>query len=371
VNRRPPWPAQAAERRAADRHHVAALTGIRGYAAGWVVLFHASFAAWQIQPALPPQDALPLIRRGYLAVDLFFVLSGYVLMRSHGEAFRQRGFRAWRPFAAGRLGRVMPLHWIVLGLLCLLTLTCPGGPWIGIAPGGPLVENLALVQSWLGDPLSWNTPAWSLSAEWLAYLAFPLLALAIGQAGRWGCAAVIGGSAVTLALAAGWHGDGGLNHVHVLGLVRCLCEFPMGMAGCRLLQTTPPNGTAVPDRLFWAGLALLALTLATPRLDAVAAPAFLMLVMASGAGSSPAHALFGHPRAVWLGEISFSLYLLHFAWFDLAWQGASRFVPSTGPWVAATVAGACLTLPPLAYLSWRWIERPGQDLGRRLQRRRP
>jgi len=361
------------DQRLSDRHRVPALTGIRGYAACWVVLFHAVFVAGRLQPALPQQSALPIVNRGYLAVDLFFILSGYVLMLSHGEALRQRRAWALRAFFAGRIGRILPLHWTVLALLWGLTAIKPRWPWIGIEPDGSRLffQNLVLVQGWLGNPLSWNTPAWSLSAEWLAYAAFPVLVLLVARVNKQGCWAVIGGGFVLLALAASRGQDGGLNHVHALGLVRCLCEFPMGMAGFRLRQHGRPGDPATADRWFRAGVGLFALALTTPRLDAVATLAFLAMVMASGGGSALAGRLFGHPVAVHLGEISFSLYLLHFAWFGLAWGGMASLVPPTPAWVAATVGASCLLLVPLAHLAWRGIEGPGQALGRRLQRRRP
>lgn len=146
------------------------LTGIRGIAACWVVVFHIrgylgiNHDSW----------LWSLLEKGYLAVDLFFILSGFVIYLTYGHQF---GFQKMKPFLIKRLARIYPLHIIVL--LCSLSL--PFAIYFFSSKkivtnnfsAESFVANVFLYQSWgWSNALSWNVPAWSISAEWFSYLSF-------------------------------------------------------------------------------------------------------------------------------------------------------------------------------------------------------
>jgi peptidoglycan/LPS O-acetylase OafA/YrhL len=162
------------------RRELTTLTGIRGVAAIWVVLFHF----YPVIGALlggPDRRQVPIVRDGYLGVDLFFVLSGFVLSLAYSERFRRNFYSAVIEFFFARVGRIFPLHWTCLAIFFLLVELVPENWW---GPGpftlGALGASVALVQNWtLPTALAWNFPTWSLSAEWAAYLLFPLLTFAI------------------------------------------------------------------------------------------------------------------------------------------------------------------------------------------------
>lgn len=153
---------------------IGAWTALRGVAALWVVLFHF----WpQINAPVPA-----VVAQGYLAVDLFFCLSGAVMMLVYGPQIRAGRFSAgsflWRRFA-----RLYPVHLVTLGLAALIL-------WLGphFAParalpydlGEMLVLQLALLHAWgLTETGGLNYPSWSIAAEAFAYLLFPALALAL------------------------------------------------------------------------------------------------------------------------------------------------------------------------------------------------
>ncbi len=153
------------------------LTGCRALFAAWVFIYHVDLHA-QFAHYLGP--AASLIRRGYLGVDGFFILSGLLLMRRHYE-FRNSLAPTWR-FWGRRLARVYPVHLAVIVLLGIFVLT---GAAMGVAPRDParfglvaLAQNLLLVQGWgFANPWSWNYPSWAVSAEWAGYLLFPVLAM--------------------------------------------------------------------------------------------------------------------------------------------------------------------------------------------------
>src|SRR6202022_4950882 len=86
---------------------LASLTPLRGIAALWVVIFHF---CWYF-PAVHPERYTGAVYKGYLAVDMFFVLSGFVITHVYKEGFAQRVTgRRYRDFLKARVARVYPLH---------------------------------------------------------------------------------------------------------------------------------------------------------------------------------------------------------------------------------------------------------------------
>ena len=75
---------------------IPALTGLRGIAALWVVFFHLEYGS-----------AIPIIEKGYLGVDIFFILSGFILMHAYsGPKSNKFGYTR---FIKARIARVYPL----------------------------------------------------------------------------------------------------------------------------------------------------------------------------------------------------------------------------------------------------------------------
>ncbi len=156
---------------------IRSLTGLRGVAACWVMLYHAEFRAGTTAPVRV------LIDHGYLAVDLFFILSGFVLALNHAPAFRRDREAAYAGFLRKRLARTYPLY-LVATLVCFALVRA--GAFSGRhATGWALAANLALIQSWHTRFGSIDGPGWSVSAEWGAYLLFPLFCRAALSGPAW------------------------------------------------------------------------------------------------------------------------------------------------------------------------------------------
>ena len=171
---------------------IKALSGLRIVAAVWVVLFH--FRPWLEQVAPGFRSALaPILNCGAQGVDLFFMLSGFVLTWNYldrmGESF---SMRSTLHFLWLRLARVWPVYLVTLHLaLAWIIFTL----YVGHVPS-PVADQLnavsyvrqvVLVQLWFQpffDGSSWDGPAWSISAEWLAYLLFGVLVLVIFRISR-------------------------------------------------------------------------------------------------------------------------------------------------------------------------------------------
>ena len=212
------------------------LTSLRGLAALWVVLYHYSAI---YLPRLDISSYSNFIGKGYLAVDLFFMLSGFVMTHVYYDAFSESITEHYRNFLVARIARLYPLHLLVLFLFVATVLTSQllgyltTGTMQGIPLKGPqsfsaFVANLFMLQGLDAGELSWNYPAWSISVEFIAYLAFPFALPVIWRAR----AAVKIAVALVLFAALGvlayltrddfnqWNGP--------ITLLRCLPEFILG-----------------------------------------------------------------------------------------------------------------------------------------------
>jgi peptidoglycan/LPS O-acetylase OafA/YrhL len=166
---------------------IKALTGLRIIAAVWVVLFHFRPLLQDAAPGF--RDALtPVLNCGAQGVDLFFILSGFVLTWNYldrmGDAWSAR---ATLHFLWLRLARVWPVYLVTLHLAALWVIFTLH---VGHVPSKEMsqltavsyVRQILMVQLWFQpffDRSSWDGPAWSISAEWLAYLLFGALVLVI------------------------------------------------------------------------------------------------------------------------------------------------------------------------------------------------
>ena len=286
---------------------VRALTGLRGVAACYVVLYH-----YLIHVALPA-PLRTLLVHGYLAVDLFFVLSGYVLALNYGSAFKDgTRLRTFNTFLVARLARVYPLY--VTVTLCFTALYFFRPELKVVIQPAVLLSNLTMMQAWgLADSVGGLT--WSISAEFAAYLAFPfLVGVVLSQSNR--ANLLIGAVClcVLLFLSAqptpdGRHGPldlyGGRS---VLPLLRCFADFTMGLIAFRfshLIGASEPRnvtgltGALIFVALFWPGSDIVIVLLCSVWIPLVARH---RAVVSRCLGSPPIH---------WLGMVSYSIYLDH------------------------------------------------------------
>ena len=356
-------PAQASE---PSRAGLPALTGARGLAAWFVVVYH-------IRPGLTataPPALMGVLGKGYLAVDFFFMLSGFVLWLNYGGRIGTSGWRGARQFLGRRIARIWPLHIAILAATVALALLfeVTGRRDVAHYPWSELPLHVLLMQNWgFTSRLTWNDPAWSISCEWAAYLLFPLLGMA--AAGRRVSSPVLVG--LIVALAVGLHlvmaGNGAAKlgfEIWRFGLLRALVEFGMGTVVCSLWR----RWYAQPVAPATAGFALAALLFAATASGAVPETLAVPLLFAalllglSLTAARPANPL-AHRAVVWLGEISYATYLVHFLLyivFKLVFVADPFAVPL--PLVALFLL---MTLSASALL-YHLVELPAQAALRRL-----
>ncbi len=208
------------------------LTGIRAFAALMVVFFHF-YPAWVL--LLPALAFLGrFASRGAVGVDLFFILSGFILSYAHSAGQTKLGMVEFRQFLWLRIARILPNHVATLGVLALMVF---GAEHFGVALSGyyPLAElplQVAMVHAWpIIHTRGWNYPSWSISAEWFAYLfIFPAVCVMLGKRLGEAAALILGGALMAAWLLLGWVGGPGTWR----DACQVSCEFAAGACFFRL-----------------------------------------------------------------------------------------------------------------------------------------
>ena len=339
------------------------LTGVRFFLALGVVLFH-----YQLQWTLP-DEAAGLLNRARLGVDVFFILSGFILTHVYLQG---DGALDYRRFLAARFARIYPAHLFILLAMLGLVLVAPllG---VGLEQGRfnftDFAGTLLLVQAWFPrETLAlWNGPAWSLSTEWFAYLAFPVYAaLALRLRARpW----VIIGLAVIVFVVFDAFYRAQFGRVlpraeDSVGILRIVPEFLYGIGLYYLGQRWTPSPRVSVVGALATTVALLALMQigADDRIIVAAAGPFILSLALLA--KVRVRTFLSHPVALFAGEASFALYLVHIPVL-MVWRNAAQALagwPSDYRMgVGELAAMLFLTLAAAAAIHVL-VERPGRRL---------
>jgi peptidoglycan/LPS O-acetylase OafA/YrhL len=310
---------------------IKALTGLRIVASMWVVLFHFRPMVADASPDFG--DVLsPVLNCGAQGVDLFFILSGFVLTWNYLDRMGQSwSLRATLHFLWLRLARVWPVYLVTLHLAALLViLSLHVGhvplPEVADLTAVSYIRQVLLVQLWFQpyfDQSSWDGPAWSISAEWLAYLLFGVLIMVIFRMVH----ATRARSLIFLALAASLPPvvlllASGQFYTPWSWLPRIVTQFTAGALACaavRRLRLTDRARrvagylsalvvAAIVGILYWFDAHPISGVLDSGGVvDVLFVP--LVIALAIGVGSLPW--LLSTRLMVYGGEISFCLYMVH------------------------------------------------------------
>jgi peptidoglycan/LPS O-acetylase OafA/YrhL len=376
----------------ADRGEIRALTGLRLFAAAWVVLFHFEFTKGRLLAAVL-EPAYPVVTTGAMGVDLFYVLSGFVISFTYldklGPRFDPR--RAGR-FLWARVCRIWPVYALVTTLFGgylafkLVRLGSAAPAYQNVQPDlsvSSWLWQLGMVQIWARpwhDGASFVGPAWSISAEWLAYVLFPLSALLLYRLRR-GPRRLLATAAVLL-----------MAPVSVLCLLTGSPYFPYSWAAriftgfvagalVYLVVRDVPRTRRVTRAAGWISWAVVALILGGLVLGAALGPVgdsterggmvlvlFPLLVgaLALAGGAGPGR-LLSTRWAVHGGRISYSLYLVHVPLFEVFWAAMDRVPAFHADGVAATLLTpvALAAAFVAAHLLYRLVEEPARRTLRR------
>jgi peptidoglycan/LPS O-acetylase OafA/YrhL len=290
------------------------LTSLRGIAAVSVLFYHASFVALNFAGGDPPW----LWRRGSLAVDLFFFLSGFVL--THVYARRLDQVRNWRTigrFLWARFSRIYPAC-LFATVVFILAFTVGNLPFpTGASFAHQLVAALLLMQvPWL-DGVVINGPSWSISAEWYAYLMFPFVAPMICRLPHRAATAVCAALLVEIAVyhtifsyrpaAGGWG-----------ALVRALPEFALGIFAYRIYTERLLQKIWEKDTVLVAVAGMIATACLAGAPDSICVILMPALLLASASNSGRMAGILNARPLRWLGDVSYSVYIFQMLPFMVA-----------------------------------------------------
>ena len=303
-----------------ETQEIQSLTPLRGIAAVWVISFHYAVVYF----AFHPEKFSWVLNKGYLAVDLFFMLSGFVLSHVYWRTFFSGAadHASYWSFIGARIARLYPLHLFNLCQFVLVTLTFGfydysfSGKFTSIPVYGArsltaLLANVAMLQGLKARALAWNFPAWSISVEFLAYFLFPLVLPFVVHANRSRKLLLAGAAVSTLCLFA-YLGGGDFNQWDgPITLIRCLPEFILGAllyAGFR--EPIWPGWFKRDDAIITIAFGVLVLLhFGIP--DLVIVVGFPALILSAVMNSGRVTPIMNAAPLVWLGEVSYSLYLAH------------------------------------------------------------
>jgi len=324
-----------------NRARLGALDGLRGLAA-LMVFFH---------------HTLQSPTGGYLGVDLFFVLSGFLISSILMREIQKGSLPNFIQFYRRRGQRLLPAFGIMI-LLYMCIRFCFGlaEPDIGLLR----VFNILMLSNF-NTAVPYLSHSWSLSIEWQFYFVWPwiLTFLVMNGIGRLRIAALtVGAVAVIWIVRSVFQIDiriDGLLLGSALALIHPVIRLPMGRAGDLATQgilvlalvamvvlvfISNYAGTIVPTWFGYAAMPLLGTIMVT------------IVVHSSGLISKFA---LENPVLVYFGKISYGLYLYHFP------VAALMYVHGYSP-ISSTIAGLIVCVP-LADFSWRYIELPILGMG--------
>jgi peptidoglycan/LPS O-acetylase OafA/YrhL len=401
--------------------HLPAVEGLRGITVAWVIAFHYlavrgaegkqdAVAAWvdSIEPLAR------ILRNGYLGVDLFFLITGFLLVLPwirHAEMGLPPP--SARAFYRRRILRIVPAYWVHLALLALVFIPLVAGAdawaraWrfylFNFALHAPLLHYTTPLTS---ASMSVNGALWTLALEAQWYLLLPFIAplfarrphavaaalVALALAWRWLAAHDLGPLVrFHMGLAAIWNvPEQTIRHFLATQLPGYFAHFAFGMLAGRAWwrwrhQPAAQGAAAVPWLLLAAaGLAFLyvihipgSFRFGLPAWLAVAVALALPFVALVARGTPVTGALLANPPLAFLGRISYSAYLYHLPVLLALDRHAALPPAALAPLYLALVTA-------VAWASWRCVEAPfmrsgpgagahrerGGD-GERLQRRHP
>jgi peptidoglycan/LPS O-acetylase OafA/YrhL len=360
---------------------IPSLTGVRGLAAFWVFLNHMGHLAaflffW------PQLENYIFISNGFRGVDLFFILSGFILMHVHANELKNPDKGALSKFYITRFFRVYPINAFVLLLLVPFVLSFPD--YVAVSRSytdahfsyrihnyslAGFFQSLLLAQTWtflkLGE---WNIAAWTLSAEVLGYAFFPYLARRImKEYSTRKCVvyAFLSLSVLTCLLIIFGHAEN--NPTGTFGSVRMAFCFFSGICIYRAYQLTGDGFIPYASGLTILSIAFILTTMfwgPAPLLDSFG---FAGLIFGLAYGRGPVNAFLTTPLALFMGKISFSFYLIHFLLIEIffwAFAGALRG-QHLGIRISALLAltAFCFLISCALYIG---IEKPFQRAGKKL-----
>lgn len=292
---------------AQDSTKIEELESIRGLAALLVVIFHL--------PKWNPLLDIGFVNNGYLMVELFFVLSGFVIFNAYAEKIKDKNDLLRFQFL--RFGRLYPVHIVfLLAFLAIELAKFVASTTLGINSPNSIpfetndlsafIKNIFLISSVLPDqPTTFNVPAWSISVEFYTYFVFALSILAF-KINKNIIFSVF--AAISIAM---------LSTENTFGfepLLRCFAGFFIGCLTARLTGKRAPEWSKFLSLIVFLAIVIFLQIKPTKELDVLiyflTAALIASIVLSSNGWLKK---MLNFRAFTWLGTISYSVYMSHAA----------------------------------------------------------
>ncbi len=354
--------------------NITAHTGLRGIAALVVLMAHLQIDLFFPNPYT--QSIYLFLNWSHEAVDLFFVLSGFILAHVYGAQPKIH----WRSYFVARFARIYPLA--VVTLLFVITLDLYSAlrhhiPSPNLDPSR-ILNNLFLLNGlYSGFHNSINGPAWSLSVEAFLYVSlFPLLIWSLNRFPKKSslCWWILGAGGSLLLMTCKtlpWTSIELIPETSIC-LFRGLFGFTAGFSIRFILSETVHFNLKRMTYLEMTTVAAVLLILATGLPPNFLAPLFFILVLCTATNETPLSKILSHPLLSYLGERSYSIYLIHLPLKEffcrlILWPSRNSAGEFPDPAKLLMLTFSFLGAFILAELSYRYFETPlRQKLRQRL-----
>ncbi len=341
---------------------IRALTGIRGVAAVIIVIYHFGKFHLDRTSGVDVWD----VPHGYLPVDMFFMLSGFVMGYVYRDAFVSEPWKNYRTFLIKRIARLYPAYLAIGALYALkMALGLTGEETFARFDGFDAVGNLLMLVGWGLDIYPLIGVSWASSAELGSYFALPVLMKYTLQKGIawWTACVVLSLTGICLIAASGKGASGPLDVVQrdsFLPLLRAIVGFTLGLATFRFAGYLDRLSATAQDVLVAVILVLIVAEAVFIASDLLVYVMFIPLIAILSRDGRVAQFLFGNRLAYHLGVISYSIYLIHPLFITFA-ERSSRHFGSTVTAYVLCVLVSCAAIWLLSYLSYRFVEIPGRQ----------
>ncbi len=362
------------------KESINALTGIRIVAACYVLFYHVGI--FLIEPFFPAVYYYYkfVFSAGWMGVDLFFILSGFIISYNYHEIFQQPRLHQYGDFLIKRLARIYPVHLFCLIIVFVfIVYRFSDGSWIDNDIVGSrihelndvsliaLFKNIFLIHAWIPPlQMTWNFVSWSVSCEWLAYIFFPLIVVLLSpfkqRRSLWVVLATI--YFITLVIVFALVSEGLL--LTYSALIRIFSEFSMGVVLYKIYALAPLGSgeKARWRRNMIVGLCVMGMLLSWYPLSYTwVILIFLWIIYAIARGHVEIKIL-SSAAFVLGGKISYSLYMVHgmmFVLYILLFDPA-HYVDDSSLFKVLYIASYLLITALVTLFSYYYVEEPSRKL---------
>jgi peptidoglycan/LPS O-acetylase OafA/YrhL len=341
---------------------IRSLTGVRGVAAVIILIYH--FSKFRLDPA--SSVVVWAVPHGYLAVDMFFMLSGFVIGFVYKDFFSSAPLTSYKTFLIKRFARLYPAYIVIAAFYALkIALGLTGEETFARFNAFDVIGNLLMLAGWGLHIYPLIGVSWASSAELGSYIVAPVLIKYTLQKSiaRWTVCVALSLLAIYCISITGQGSSGPLDVVEDsshLPLLRAVAGFTLGLATFRFAAHLDRLSATAQDVLV---VVILASMLTVAVLTADDLPIYLLFmpfIAILSRDGRVAQLLFGNRHVYHLGLISYSFYLIHPLFLTFA-ERSSRHFGSTVTSYALCVLVSFAAIWLLSYLSYRFVEIPGRQ----------